>query len=65
MKRKLTNFKAKKKKRINFYKKPENIKATSIKIKCTKCKRIQKITVNDLSVYTEEIINTFVCWRCS
>jgi len=64
IKRKLTNFKAKKKKRIDFYKDSKNLDKQNIKIKCTKCKRTQKITVNDLSIYTEEVINNFICWRC-
>ena len=33
-------------------------------IPCTKCKRELHIRVNDKSIYTEEVINNYVCILC-
>lgn len=52
------------KNRKNFRKKL-NQKANFFQIKCSKCRREYKIHTNNTELYTEEIINNWVCVLCN
>jgi len=36
----------------------------SVRVTCSRCGKIRSITTNDISIYTEEIRNNYICLFC-
>lgn len=58
-------YKRRKKKRLKYVRLPDTAYSKYVHIKCNKCREVQKIYTNDKSIYTKEVRENFVCWRCS
>ena len=54
-----------KKRSINKYiRLPKDAYGDYLMIKCSICGRVQRVRVNDKQIYTAEILNKYICWRC-
>lgn len=58
-------YQLKEQKRKKEYRKQKLKKSNLLELKCKKCKKTFLIRVNNLDVYTEDIISNWVCLNCS